>query len=134
MKVPQWLILVLIIVLAAAGVGSARLLAIPSLTLDFSPPEGETAGKPKIAVFLVEGVKCVDTALQAASTLEEVPGVTRFVAYASRNRVEITYDAGRLSVPALREALEGPVWVEETGEYLFQMFRVIEVDGRPVSG
>ena len=75
----------------------------------------------------------MDTALRAASTLEESPGVLRFVAYASRNRVEVTYDPGQIGVTELRETLEGPVFDEESGEFLFGSFEVIEIDGKPVS-
>ena len=35
---------------------------------------------------------------------------------------------------SLREALEGPIWAEETGEFLFNVFEVVEIDGDPVSG
>jgi hypothetical protein len=83
--------------------------------------------------FLVDGVKCVDTARRAASTLEELPGLQRYVAYASRNRVEITFDPELIGVAQLREALEGPVFDEVSGAYLFNVFEVIEIDGKPVS-
>ena len=133
MKVPQWIVLVLIVVLALAGLGAARLIAIPSVTIDLHA-EGEPAAAGQTVTFLVDGVKCVDTARRAASTLVGIPGVIRFVAYASRGRVEIDFDPRRTGVPALIEALEGPALDESSGEYLFHLYKVAEIDGQPVSG
>jgi hypothetical protein len=50
------------------------------------------------------------------------------VAYASRNRVEITFDSTRTNVEALQEAIEGPVYDEGSEEFLFHMFEVLEID------
>ncbi len=133
MRVPTWIIPLLIVVLTVLALAGARLFAIPSLTIDLvaaGEPLPDGAGR---VVLLVDGVKCVDTAQQAAVNLGELPGVLRYVAYASRNRVEITYDPSVTGLPAIREAIEGPVFEEESGEFLFDLFNVIEIDGRPVS-
>ena len=91
MIVPRVIVPVLVVLLAIAGLGGAKLMAIPSLEIEFSSA-GAGASLSEVTL-LVDGVKCVDTARQAASTLEELPGVTRFVAYASRNRVQLTSDS-----------------------------------------
>ena len=134
MKLPNWIVPPLIVVFALLGLGAARLMAIPSVTLDF-PAAQQAAADQKVetVTLLVEGVRCVDTAQRAASTLEEVPGVLSYTAYASRNRVEISFDANLTATAELQQALEGPIWVEETGEVLFHQFKVVEIDGSPIS-
>ena len=128
MKVSRWIVPILIVLAIAAGLFTAGLFAIPSVTVDF--PVGEATGTELIqtVAFVVDGVMCVDTARRACSTLEELPGVIRYVAYASRNRVEITFDSTRTNVEALQEAIEGPVYDEGSEEFLFHMFEVLEID------
>jgi len=128
MKVSRWVVPVLIVLLIAAGVFGAGTFTIPSLTIDF-PTEEKTAPESiRTAVFVIEGVRCVDTARTAASALEDTPGVIRYVAYASRNRVEILYDATRTDEETLREAIEGPVYDQVSQEFLFHVFKVLEID------
>ena len=98
MKVSRWVVPVLIVLLIAVGLFGADTFAIPSLTIYFPEDEKTAAESIRTVVFVVDGVKCVDTARTASSTLEEIPGVIRYVAYASHNRVEITYDATRTGV------------------------------------
>jgi hypothetical protein len=133
MTVPRSIVPVLVVLLALAGLVSARLFAIPSLELEFPAAAEEPGAATREVSLLVDGVKCVDTARQAASALEELPGVRRFVAYASRNRVDVTYDPSLVDVGQLSEALEGPVFDEDSGEFLFGVYEIIEVDGKPVS-
>ena len=130
MKAPQWIVPALIVVLTLAGLGAARLIAIPSVTLGFDG--SDAPGPSRTVVLLVDGVKCVDTARAAASALEDLPGPRRFVAFASRNRVEVTFNPEQIGVESLVEALEGPIFDEETGEFLFGLYEVVEIDGRPV--
>lgn len=129
MKVPFLVVPSSILAAAAAGLWSSFLFAIPSLTLDFPPPDHAVAPGLEQVSLLVEGVRCVDTAARAASTLEDLPGIRRFVAYASRARVEVQFDPQRVSRPEIVEALEGPVLMEPDGEYRFGVYRVLEVDG-----
>jgi hypothetical protein len=126
MKAPQWIVPALVVLCAVAGIGAARLVAVPSVVQDFAPALG---GQTRTTVFVVDGVKCVDTAERAAKQLEGVSGVVRFAAYAARNRVEITYDPSRTDVTKLREAIEAPVYDRASAEYLFGVFDVVEVDG-----
>jgi copper chaperone CopZ len=128
MKVSRWVVPVLIVLLIAVGLFGADTFAIPSLTINFAEDKKTAAESIRTVVFVVDGVKCVDTARSASSTLEEIPGVIRYVAYASRNRVEITYDATRTGVESLREAIEGPVYDEASREFLFHVFKILEID------
>jgi hypothetical protein len=131
MNVPRWIVPLLVVLLAATGLGSSKLFAVPSVELDFEPAAD---GAPSREItLLVDGVKCVDTARQAASTLEGMPGVLRFVAYASRNRVDVAYDPARVEVEQILDALEGPVFDEKSGEFLFGLFKIVEIDGKPLS-
>jgi hypothetical protein len=133
MKVPGWSVPLLIVLVTLAGLGAAELFAIPSVTVDY-PASGDGGdGSRATTTLLVEGVKCVDTAQNAAGALNDTPGVVRFVAYASRNKVEITYDPTLTDPEQICEALEGPVLDEEAGEYYFNLFEVVEIDGEKVS-
>jgi len=133
MKLPMGIVPVLIVLSVLAGLGMARLFAIPSVTLEF-PASGDSGHSSSIqtTVFLVDGLQCVKSARMAGSTLEDIPGVLLFVAYASRNRAEITFDAAVTDPQAIREAMEGPAYEEETGQFLFNMYKVLEIDGSAV--
>ena len=133
MRVPPWIVPLLVVLLALLGLGGSKLFAIPSVEIDFPAAAEEAAPEGRIVEMLVGGVKCVDTARRAASALEDLPGIQRYVAFASRNRIEVTYDPERATVEQLREAIEGPIFDKDSGEFLFNLFEVIEIDGKPVS-
>lgn len=130
MRVPGWIVPVLVTVVTASSLLAARLLAIPSLAVHFRSPA--PGSRPTVSVFVVDGVRCVDTARRAASALAEIEGVLGVVAYASRSRLDITFDHRGCSPTAIRDALEGPILDEESGSFLFGQFRVVEIDGRPI--
>jgi len=129
-RAPQAIVPALVIVAAAAGVGGARLFAAPSVVRDFAPAGG---GASRAVTFVVDGVRCVDTAERAAQQLVDAPGVIRFTAWASRARVEVVYDPAATDAQAIRDAIEGPVHDETSGEYLFGIYTVREVDGVKVA-
>jgi copper chaperone CopZ len=124
-KVTPCAVPALVVLFAALGLGGARFLAAPSVVLEFSPAP---PGGPAVTVFKVRGMKCVDTAKTAAAQLEGLPGVVRFTAYASHNRAEIAFDPAVVSVESIRKAIEGPVHDKETGEYLFGVYSVSQID------
>lgn len=130
MRTPQWIVPALVVLFAGLGVAGGRLLAIPSVVHDYAPADGR---RLLTTTFIVDGVKCVDTAERAATQFQDVPGVVRFVAYASRNRVEITFDPALTDVARLRDAIEGPVYDPISKEYLFNVYGVVEVDGSKVT-
>lgn len=127
MKVPALVVPALVVLCAALGVGGARFLVMPSVVKEFAP--AAPAAGFSTTVMVVSGLKCVDTAERAAAQLEDLPGVVRFTAFASRNRAEVLFDPSRTSAEAIREAIEGPVHDKETGEFLFGVYRVVEADG-----
>lgn len=131
MRAPQWVVPALVAAAAAAGVGGARLFAAASVVHDY--PAGAAATASRSVVFVVDGVRCVDTAERAAKQLADVPGAIRFTAWASRAKVEIAYDPAATGPQALRDAIEGPVHDEDTDEYLFGIYTVREVDGTKVT-
>lgn len=130
MRVPVWIIPLLIVAITALSLIGARAFTIPSVTIDFQASPGSP---PAVVGLLMDGVRCVDTAAQAGSSLAGVAGVVRFVAFASRNQVEVTFDPRQCSIEEIVGALEGPVFDEGTGEFLFDIFRVAEIDGVPVA-
>lgn len=131
MRAPAWIIPVLVVVCAAAGVGGSKLLVAPSVVHTFATT-GPTADA-RTAQMVVDGVKCVDTAERAVAQLKDVDGVLKCVAYASRARLDVTYDPARTGAAAIREALEAPVLVPATGEYLFGLYQVVELDGEKIA-
>jgi len=130
MKASPWIVPALIVACAAAGAGGARLFAAPSVTREFAAAAQGTAVRR--VVFVVAGVRCVDTAEGVARQLAETPGALGFAAYASRGRVEVTYDPAVTDVPALIEAIEGPVYDEAAQEFRFGVYAVREVDGERI--
>ncbi len=128
MRMPGWVVPALVVLVTALSLAGSRLLSFPSLTVTYAHE-----GSPLCTtVFLVDGVRCVDTARQAAEALRDVEGIAHLVAHASRGRVELSFDPTRCSVETLRDALEGPLWDEEARTFRFGLFRVIEIDGRNV--
>ncbi len=130
MRAPGWLVPLLVVACAAGGVAAARLLVAPSLAETYAvPAPGATT---RTSVFVVEGVKCVDTAARAAHQLRGVAGVYGLEAFAPRARLQVTYDPAVTNVVALREAFESAVHDTATGEYLFGLYRVVEIDGQKI--
>lgn len=126
MTVSKWIVPIMVVVLTAAGLGVAQLFSIPTVELDFV----DTVDVPqKVAVMtmIIPGVRCADAAKSAASNVEGIAGVVRFVGFASHNRVEITYDPQLTDPASLVEAIEGPVYDAESGEFLFGVFVVSDV-------
>ncbi len=130
MKVSGWIVPILVLAAAGAGIGGARLFAAPSYSIDFAT--SAPAGRPETARLVIRGLRCVDTARTAARQLEETPGVFRFVAYASRNEAQVTYDAAAVDPAALAEAIEGPVFDDQTGQILFHQFEVVSINGNKI--
>lgn len=127
MKAPAWIIPALVVACTAAGVGGSKLVTAPSLARDYAVAAPGAAART--SVFVVAGVKCVDTAERAAHQLDDLKGVLSLEAFASRARVEVTYDPVLTGAAAIREAIEGPVHDTTTGAYLFGLYKVIEMDG-----
>jgi hypothetical protein len=130
MRVSRWIVPLLVAAAAAAGVGGARLFAAPSYTQEFAsvtPPS-----RIETARFVVRGLRCVDTARTVARQLEATPGVLRYVAYASRNEAQVTFDAAVVGPTALIEAIEGPVFDQRTGEIFFHQYEVVSIDGNKI--
>jgi len=123
---PVWSVPAVLLVLAIAGVSAGSAIAIPSFTREFEAGMQQT----RSVTFHVDGIRCVDTARRAAGQLEGVEGVGRFTAYASHGRATIDYDPSRTDTQALRRAIEGPMFDETTGEYIFNAYTVLEVDGQ----
>lgn len=120
MKAPLWTVPLAVVLIAAAGLGVAELFAIPTVEIEFAARAD--AAEPALVRLNVPAVRCADTARSAGGTLEDADGVLRYVAYASHNRVEITYDAAVTDPEALIEAIEGPVYDEASGEFRFGVF------------
>jgi len=127
MRAPAWIVPALVVAAAALGVGGARFLAAPSVVREYDA--APASGPLSVATFVVQGVRCVDTAAQAAGQLDGRAGVHRLTAWASQARLEVAFDPAATGVAAIRDALEAPVYDEATGEFVFGVYRVREIDG-----
>lgn len=132
MRAPAWIIPALVVAFTAAGVAGSRLAVAPSLAREYATGDATRAADAaalRTSVLVVRGVKCVDTAERAAKQLDGLAGVRRLEAFASRARLEVTYDPTLVDAAALRDAFEAPVHDGKSGEYLFGLYEVIEMDG-----
>jgi hypothetical protein len=125
-RVSGWVVPVLVVLAALAGIGGARFLAAPSYVRDYAA----ASGHPETVRFVVRGLRCVDTAEQLGGQMEDAPGVLRYVAYASRNEAHVTYDGAATGPDAIRAAIEGPLVDTESGEITFRAFEVVSIGGR----
>jgi copper chaperone CopZ len=130
-RVPTWTVPLLVVALAALGVAGARLFALPSYEQTFGPAPRDADRRE--VTFVVDGLRCVDTARRVAAQLEGMPGVVQFTGYATRHEAHITYDGRVTDARILRRAIEGPAFEPASGQFLFHQFRVVEVDGRTAS-
>lgn len=130
MRVSPWAVPLLVVALAALGIAGARLLSLPSYTRTFSPVPPDAARRE--VTFVVDGLRCVDTARRVAAQLEGLPGVVDFTGFATRHEARITFDVRRTDAVALRRAIEGPVHDPTTGRFFFHQFRVVGTDGPAV--
>ena len=126
MRVSGWLVPVLVARATGAGLVGARFLAAPSYSRDYAA----VTGRPETVRLVVRGLRCVDTAERLGGQFEDVPGILRYVAYASRNEARVTYDGAVTGPDAVRAAIEGPVVDPDSGEVEFGVFEVVSVDGR----
>lgn len=131
MKVTFWAVPLLVLLAAAAGIASDRLVEAPTVVREYPGPRGTT--EPAVVVFTVRGLKCTDTAKTFSRQFEGLPGVVKLEAFASTHRARFTYDPATTSPAALREAAEGPVVDPDSGSIDFGVYAVLEVDGTPLT-
>lgn len=127
MRISGWVVPLLVALAALLGIGGARRLAAPSYSRDFA---AVPSGRTETARLVVRGLKCTDTARRLGEQLAAEPGILRYVAYASRNEAQVTYDGAVTGPPAIRAAIEVPVVDAASGEIDFQAFEVVSIDGR----
>jgi len=128
---PRLAVPVLLAAMVFAGLYGGKIYAIPSYTqeFDYAVPVSEL----RSVRLKVKGVRCVDTAKLAATVFEGMDGIVSFIAYASRNDVAVAYDASRTDVDKIVKLIEGPVYIKSTEEFVFHIYEVLEIDGKPVA-
>lgn len=130
MKVGWGWIPVAVVLAAALGIGAARFAVVPSYERAFAA--APASASLVRSTFKVRGLKCVDTAERVAQQLDGVKGVAHFTGFASQRRAVIQYDPAQVTPRELVDAIEGPVYDEESGMITFGDFKVLEVDGKEV--
>ncbi len=133
MRLPGWIVPLLIVLATVAGLSASQLFSIPSLTVDYPVPAEASVKATQVTKLIVHGIKCVTTAKGAANTLRSLPGIIKLEAYGSYNRVEIVFDPDQTSISDIQEAIEGPIFDEKTQHILFNQFKVVEIDSEKVS-
>lgn len=124
-----WVVPVVLVALTAVGLASASFLEVPSYRQEFSPL-GD-AGEARTVDMKVRGLRCRGTARSLARQLEPVPGILSFEGFASTHRARLTYNPSRTDVDALVRAMEGMAYDEDSGEFLYGLFKVLSVDDKP---
>lgn len=130
MRMPVQIIPLLIVTVTLLGLSGTNLFRIPSAEVAFMEIPGGV--EPVRAVFIVNGVTCRDMALSAIGILAGKPGIYKVEAYASHNRIDVIYNADVAEPAAIGKALEDPVFVKETGEFIFDRFEVLEINGKRI--
>ncbi|MBN1297581.1 4Fe-4S dicluster domain-containing protein, partial [bacterium] len=125
------LIPLLIVGLTGAGLYGSRLVRIPSAEQVYTDKKPGTESVR--SVFIIDGVTCRDTAITAMGTLSSLDGVYQAKAYASHNRIDVLYDPQTVTPLTVASAFENPVFMKETGEFIFNLYRVLEIDGESVN-
>ena len=120
---------ILIVLITVGALYGATVFAIPSVVVEY-PPGPHPSAHVQTVVMIVDGVRCVDTAATAAMGLNDTPGVMRCEAFASHSRLEVTFDPQVTTPEALRESIEGPIYDTETGNFLFNQFKVARIDNK----
>ena len=130
MKIPQWIIPVLLVTAILGGVQASKLIRIPSAVIivdsDYSGTNSERA------VFIVKGASCRDKANEAMGSLKNLQGVIKATAFASHNRIEVDYNPDVTGIDAIVDKIEGPVFSEDGTEILFNVYQVVKINGKPV--
>jgi len=128
-KIPAWVLPILIVLVISIGVQSANYIRIPSAEMSFAE---KTGTKLTRAVFIVDGVTCRDTAMSVMNNLKSAKGIYSAIAYASHSRIDVEFDPLVTGSGKIVKLMEDPVYIEATGEFLFNLYRVVEINGKPV--
>lgn len=123
-KTPGWVVAMILVIATAGGLATAEQISFASYQRVYGVGEGEE----KTITFIVDGVRCVDTAMLAAGQLEGVAGVLSLTAHASDRRLQISYDAKGTNPQKIRASLEGPVFDKRSNVFLFNVFRVVRIE------
>ena len=130
MKIPQWIIPVLLVSAIICGVYSSTLIRIPSAEIVVDSEKVGTNSEH--AVFIVDGASCKDKAIAAMENVKSINGIIKMTAYASHNRIDVEFDPGLTNLDDIVEAIEGPVFSEDGTEILFNVYKVVKINGKPV--
>ncbi len=128
---PRVAVPAVVALLVVGGLWGGSIYAIPSFSQEFA--NADSAVELRSVRLQVQGVKCVDTAKLAATVFEGMGGIVSFVAYASRNEVVIDFDASQTTVEAIVKTMNGPVYIKSSGEFIFHIYQVLQIDGKPVA-
>ena len=121
----------ILLILTLAGLAGGNFIVVPSFATDYN--EEHVPGETRNVTFIVDGVRCVDTAEIASTVFDGFDGILSFTAYGSRNEVVLEYDPEVIEVDMLKKIMEGPVYDEESDQFVFHVFKVLEIDGHPVA-
>lgn len=124
-RLPGWSVACLLVLATTGGLLAAEVVDFPTYERTYVSDAAPPAATGSVT-FIVDGVRCRDTAHRAADQLAVV-GVVRLVAYGADHRLDITYDPRETSPESLRAVIEGPVYDAESGEFHFHVYRVTEV-------
>jgi len=107
MRVPKFVIPMLVFVALATGYGFRTSFARPTTVQTFAEGSGAKAE------FIVDGVRCKGTAMFFSSLYEEVPGILRIETFAGERMAVFTYDEKVITPDRIRAIMESPIEFED---------------------
>ena len=107
MRLPTFVIPVLVTLAVAAGYGLRTSLTRPTTVQNFAEGTGARA------IFIVDGVRCKGTAMLLSSLFEDVPGIVGIETFASERTAVFTHDPQVITRNRIRAIMEAPIRFED---------------------
>ena len=119
MRVPKFIIPLVVLVALTAGYAFRTSLDRPTLVRTFAERTGAQA------TFVVDGVRCRGTAALFCSLFEDTPGILKIEAFASERTAVVTFDSKAVTPKRIQEIMEAPIAFDDGTTN--QVFRCVSV-------
>lgn len=126
--ISRWIVPIPVAASLLLGLRLAEPMTLPTAEATFYDPS--SLADPITVDYTVQGVKCHGTATFFIRRISAIGGVAEVRAFAGLNRVEVTFDRGRISPEALRDSINAPIRHPRTDEEVPDVFLVREMEIR----
>ena len=121
-KLPRFIMPVLIIVVLIIIVNSIGLFTLPSA--EYVNPELSDSDNLKTMELTVKGVKCRGTSEFFISRLKDTGGIASITTFASTNKCIIEYDPSSTNSERIKQLIEAPYFHPESQQWIEGIFTV----------